>query len=703
MKFMHKLKTSLNNYLEKHVFVEFFFQSFFLTLVIEFLSRKSLIKVARFMVKSPLTFFINMFIITLTFCVSLAFRSRRRFVQDLITLVWLILGIVNYVILTYRMTPFSAEDMKLLKMLNKIAKNYITPAGVAAIALAVAGVVLTIIILWKKSPKKPLSFGFVNGLMRTAVLGFGLYAVVNMGMQTHALSENFENLAEAYEDYGFAYCFSNSIVDIGISKPEDYSEESMQELSDQLRQYSKAANVSASESTGTTATTASLTSKEETVTPNIIMIQLESFFDPTYLKGYRFSEDPIPTFRALKENYNSGALEVPVVGAGTANTEFECLTGMSTDYFGAGEYPYNTVLQDSTDESLPNVLKKYGYTSTAVHNNTGTFYKRDKVFSQLGFNNFISEEFMYDMEETPNEWHKDAVLPEVMLSTMEQSEGADFIYTITVQSHGRYPSEQVLEDPRITVTCDEDYMSANLNAVTYYVNMVKEVDDMIADLIAQLEKRNEPTILVMYGDHLPALGFDLENLRQNSLYQTEYVMWDNMGLDVEHRMLTTETLGTVILDKLGLEGGILQAFHHTFDGKAEYDDKLKMLEYDMLYGNGYIYQENSDIIPLTMIDEKTARSYPATDLHFGYRTVKLNATHTNGDQFFVYGENFNESSRIVIDGKVYATRYIDSKTLQLDGTAPEEFGQIYIAQCDSDDVQLGEGSNVLTGSNVTAA
>ena len=82
--------------------------------------------------------------------------------------------------------------------------------------------------------------------------------------------------------------------------------------------------------------------------PNIIFVQLETFIDPYELNFLSYSEDPIPNFHKLMQNYTSGYLTVPVVGAGTANTEFEVLTGMGIRFFGLGEYPYKTVLKDTS-------------------------------------------------------------------------------------------------------------------------------------------------------------------------------------------------------------------------------------------------------------------------------------------------------------------------------------------------------------------
>ena len=122
--------------------------------------------------------------------------------------------------------------------------------------------------------------------------------------------------------------------------------------------------------------------------PNIIMLQLESIINPTHMIDLEFSEDPVPNFRKLKEQFSSGYLKVPSVGAGTANTEFEVISGMNLEFFGAGEYPYKTILRKTTAESINYDLKDLGYSTHAIHNNKGTFYTRQKVFKMLGFDTF---------------------------------------------------------------------------------------------------------------------------------------------------------------------------------------------------------------------------------------------------------------------------------------------------------------------------
>ena len=93
--------------------------------------------------------------------------------------------------------------------------------------------------------------------------------------------------------------------------------------------------------------------------------------------------------------------------AGTANTEFETISGMSLRYFGAGEYPYKSVLSEETCESAPYVLKNLGYATHAIHNNEANFYSRRSVFLTSWFDTFTSEEYMPDISDvTATGWSK---------------------------------------------------------------------------------------------------------------------------------------------------------------------------------------------------------------------------------------------------------------------------------------------------------
>ncbi len=340
-----------------------------------------------------------------------------------------------------------------------------------------------------------------------------LAGITQLALEKRVLSNYFGNIAFAYEDYGYPYCLATTIFNTGISCPERLFQKRDQKDREVGRKSS---------------------GNERRQSSEYSFLQLESFFDPTLVNYLELSEDPIPNFRKLMKEYSSGYYKVPSVGAGTANTEFESITGMSLHYFGPGEYPYKSILKETTCESAPYVLKNLGYTAHAVHNNEANFYGRRSIFPNLGFDTFTSAEYMKDEnQKNPLGWTKDSVLTDEIVKCLDSTEGPDYVYTISVQGHGDYPEEQVLENPEITVSgAPTDELN---NKWEYYVNQIHEMDNFVKELTDQLADYPEDVVLVMYGDHLPTMGLTVEDLENKYLFQTEYVMWDNFGLRKERK------------------------------------------------------------------------------------------------------------------------------------------------------------------------
>ena len=120
---------------------------------------------------------------------------------------------------------------------------------------------------------------------------------------------------------------------------------------------------------------------------------------------------------------------------------------MSCQFFGPGEYPQKTILKKTDCESFASDLKKIGYGSHVVHNNGGNFYSRANAFSMMGFDTFQSKEMLDITEYTPmGSWPTDDILIDSTVQAMDSTEEPDFVYTITVEAHGDYPTEPVEGD-----------------------------------------------------------------------------------------------------------------------------------------------------------------------------------------------------------------------------------------------------------------
>ncbi|KAB1440526.1 LTA synthase family protein [Candidatus Galacturonibacter soehngenii] len=619
--------------LRKFTVVAYALLSIGIYFLIELFSRHSILEAFLFMTKSPIIFVYNAFMIFVTFMIAYFFK-RRLFVTAVIATLWLAMGTANGVILSYRVTPFTGTDLTLILDAISLIDTYISIEKILLIIVGAAIVLILIIYGWFKLPKHTAKIDYRKSAALMAISVLLLFGFTKVNVSTRILATYFGNIAFAYKDYGFPYCFSMSVFATGINSPNDYSEAFMTKIKKSF--------------TSTNDSIEAVNHIDEM--PNIIFLQLESFCDPELIKYLKFSDDPIPNFRKLSEQYSSGFLTVPSVGAGTANTEFEIMTGMSLRYFGPGEYPYKTILKTTPCESTAYSLKKLGYATHAIHNNEASFYDRKTVFANLGYDTFTSEEYMNIKEYTPMGWAKDKDLVGQITDALDSTKEKDYVYTISVQGHGSYPSEPILNNPEIEVFGCRNVEQKN--SFTYYVNQIHDMDKFIQELVDELSKRQEPTVLVMYGDHLPTLGLEASQLVNHSLFQTEYVIWDNMGLEVIDKSVTAYQLSATVLERIGIQEGTLTKFHQKRVGTTNYLADLDALQYDMLYGKKYIYGGELPITP--------------TDLKMGVKQILITKVVRNlKETVYIMGKNFTKASKVYINDEEQETTFIDSSTLKV--------------------------------------
>ncbi len=614
--------------------------------IIEAISRHSLREAFVFVRERPLVYLYNAGLIFTTTLIVYLVR-RRVFVRLLLCIFWLGLGIINGVLLAQRVTPFTGPDLHLITDALKIANRYLPMAGVAVVAVLIGLVFAGLALLFFKGPKYQgkLSYRLNVPLFLAALLAFS--GATSLALEKRILSNYFGNIAFAYEDYGYPYCLATTIFNTGIDCPPEYSEESI-------------AGIEAGEK--------KLEKTKEDSLPNIIFLQLESFFDPSLVNYLKLSQDPVPNFRRLMKEYSSGYYRVPSVGAGTANTEFETITGMSLRYFGPGEYPYKSVLKETTCESAPFVLKKLGYSTHAVHNNEANFYGRRTVFPNLGFDTFTSEEYMEEEDDqNPLGWVRDRALTRPILDCLQSTKGSDYIYTISVQGHGDYPDEPILEDPRITVSgSGTDEQNCKWE---YYVNEIYEMDQFIQELIEALEEFGEPTVLVMYGDHLPTMGLEVEDMENRYLFQTQYVIWDNMGLKKKDENLASYQIAAELMNRLHIHEGNIFRYHQARRNTKNYQVDLEMLQYDILYGEQYVYKGRSP--------------YLATKMRLGVFDATLDQVRPAPglkESSYIIGTHFTPSSEVMINGEYIETNYLNPTTLLISDHVFENMDKIQVVQ-----------------------
>lgn len=640
------------------------------TAIIELFNRRDLGKFFIFIYEYPLMFLLDYLIVLNTLMVAQLFR-RRMAVMSLVALLWITMSVVNYVVICFRTQPFTLADVLLVDDMFSLITVYFNWFQITLMGAAIAALMAMLVVLFLKAPRRE-RVPYAPTALALAVITAMSYGCVTIGMNSGFITERFTSIKDAYQKYGFAYTFIDTFADIGISRPTDYNSDTVKDITRKT-----APNITSTPDV-----------EEFDARPNIVFVQLESFFDvDTLADDIIVSENATPIFHRMLENWPSGTLYVPVVGGGTANTEFEILTGMNIDSFGAGEYPYYTVLRDTTCESLCYVLEREGYTSTAVHNYMATFYGRNEVYANLGFDVFESMEYMDDLEYGEVGWATDYSVTDSIIDALESTEGRDFVFAVTVSTHGKYPTDTLLEcasqDDSVRVIAPGLYF--NQNQLQNYLNIARYMDDYIAELLKTLATYDEPIVCVLYGDHLPALDWDESCLDSGDLFATQYFIWNNYGEKFDAPDIQAYRLSANILLQLGIEDGVLFKYHQSSDIDDEgvgYLAELEILEYDLLYGAQDVYDGEDP--------------YEATELRMGVHEIVINNANYRYGRLMVKGDGFNEFSKLMIDGEVQPTVYVDTHTLAMVMEEfPEDAESLAVAQISNENIELSRTEEYL--------
>ncbi len=631
-----------------------FYVALFTCLVTEIIGHKRPFDGLINLLTSPHVFFFNALIFTLTYSIALFFK-RRFFVCSIIAALWLVLGITNCVLIHIRGNPLTAVDFTIFTDGIAVMPAYLSPLMMLLIiaAFVAGGVAVTVMFL--KTPKyevRPIrAIAFIAGV---AVLFVAMFiAFLSFGV----VSRKYDDLLEGYSEDGFAYCFALSAFDTGIDQPTDYSKKSVSDLLDIL----------------------SGSGEKPKQTPNVIFYQLESFFDLSRVEGVTTSENTIPNFTRLRDEGRGGKIFVSTIGGGTANTEFEVLTGIDLSMFGLGEYPYTTVLKNSTSSTVCYDLAEYGYSSYALHNHSGSFYGRNEVFERLGFDVFSSIEYMNGkIETTPADWAKDDVLLREIKKTIDGEDSPAFVFAITVEGHGKYPGDVKWPDAHITVSADGRAESE----YEYYANMVYDTDRVLGELIEYVDSLDEPTVLVAYGDHLPSLDFTESDLTDGDIYMSEYVLYANIdGFDTGLGDIEAYQLYPRVLDRIGIEGGVVCRLNNRLFGENGFSDAMQTIAYDILYGERETF---GGVAP--------SRETP---MRMGLSDIVIKEAYITDGVLHVIGENFTEYSTIYIGPWKQETTFIAPTHITCDDTWTFLSNSIYVAQVSSDLEKLSVTENYI--------
>jgi phosphoglycerol transferase MdoB-like AlkP superfamily enzyme len=237
--------------------------------------------------------------------------------------------------------------------------------------------------------------------------------------------------------------------------------------------------------------------------PDIVVIQSESFFDPSIMKGYEHA-DLTPNLHRLAAQGESGPLHVPTYGGGTIRTEFEVLTGLSLRYFDDMQFPY-LQMNHKVVPSMVRVLRSHGYETIAVHGNDPGFWNRSTAFQAIGFDRFVSRASFPRNAAMDGQYMADSAMTDEIMAQLKNAGPPQFLFAISIEAHGPYDVPPAHTAERDAIAVPDGVTGKNKLELQNYLYHMRHADQELGRLAELLAHRERPTLLLFYGDHLPAL------------------------------------------------------------------------------------------------------------------------------------------------------------------------------------------------------
>lgn len=489
---------------------------------------------------------LNMAIILLLFLLFLVITNNLRSASVLCVSFSVFAVIACYMVFKFRGVPLIATDLAAIATAATVAGSYSYQLSIRCILIIQFALIYAA--FFSCLPPCRLFSG-----RRRLVFDLAVVIILGISVNRFFFSDYLkkQNIAfdtfkpqRTYANTGFFLTFARSFQYLRLEKPENYDIADVNEI---------AADYPSD----------SVKDADGTLKPNVIIVMNESFSDLAVNGNIPTSEDYMPFFRSLKENTVRGYTYCSILGGGTANTEFEVLTGNSLILLSDKAYAFNMYIKKPM-ASIASLLDSLGYQGLyAVHPYQATNYSRSVVYPLLGFHTYISRpDFASDVLHYHNFIADEAVydvLIEKYEESKQQSDLPFFFYTMTMQNHGGYNNADkypyLLEPVELTETKSTD--------VQLYLNLIKRSDDALERLITYFEGVDDPTIIVFAGDHQPAVEDKFLNKITDGAYANwtdeeymnryavPFIFWANYDIEEKTDVTTSMNyLQTVLFDTL---------------------------------------------------------------------------------------------------------------------------------------------------------
>ena len=518
----------------------------------------------------------NYIVILIFYFIVFAISGSLKLSYVIITPILYGFSLAHAYIMEFRGTPFLPMDFLSITTAVGVANTYDYTPTYNILLASMLFIFIMIIAFKTETPKYNVltrvisrtftaTFSFVIML-----LFFGTSVFADLGVRP-----DFWNQTSGYHNYGFVWNFFCNTKYLYMSEPNDYNPSDVENYVGSVVE----------------GTENNIEIDDSYTKPNIICIMNESLSDLSVLGEFQTNEDYMPFMRSLTENTIKGNLFVPVIGAGTSNTEFEFLTGHTTAFLPSGSNAYMLYVKNPIS-SLVSTVEAQGYSSYALHPYYAAGWRRTEVYNNFGFNQFISLEdiidvsLMEDFQENgsdPNYLQqlvdqaypgKNMLLRQYISDSynykllIEDYENRDksipyFAFNVTMQNHGGYTTSALNFNESIYTTS----LSKSYNKANKYLSLVKASDDAFKELIEYFSNVKEPTVICMFGDHQPSietafvaevLGIDnlssLTSEQEQKRHMTPFFIWANYDIEEQYiDKLSSNYLSSLVLKTAGVK------------------------------------------------------------------------------------------------------------------------------------------------------
>ena len=493
----------------------------FLSILLEYNICQNFNDTLKFLIKKPNILLFNIIICTILFAVIFLIFKKSYLSMTIHGGILYILSCIEYFKYKTSGSHLVISDLLMTKNLSDVGK-FASLKITYPLILNFIILLLYILLTYKNnlnlnfSLKKRICSCAIISLLITVMLATSISARIFsiFEIETTAATNILES-NEQFSDIGFlpylTKTTSENLMDI-VDPPENYSYDSIKNLL-----------------TNNDTSTSSETTYENT--PNVIFIMSESFSDFRVFDSLDIDSDIYSGFDSVGSEGYVGSCVVPTFGGYTTRTEFELLTGLPTYAINTPSVPQNLLKKQDIIDTIPSYFKSLGYSTSYIHPFSKTFYDRDTLYTEYGFDELYFDDSMTVETENFRRYISDESVFNQIKNVLQSNESPSYIFATTMQNHQPYYDET----------------AEGADQLSYYLAGIKETSNQLREFTNWLKDFDEDVLLVFVGDHFPFFTpdddvYDRLGVSDNNaelIYNQKYILWNNYDSTIFNKDMDT--------------------------------------------------------------------------------------------------------------------------------------------------------------------